>query len=147
MFLFFWMYRTIDMVWPLSAIKVYVMTHDNRFRYVITIVVIEISILNRLHLINSMSAVDIFKLYNYMYTLFSITNRSPAFKALRRFLQGFFVTMYKGACEQEVKSPGPQVEGLDALYAQARATCDNRLWQIRLNHEYSMTFSISPRKC
>ena len=35
-------------------------------------------------------------------------------------------------------------EGFDVLFAQARVHCDNKSRQVGLNHDYNVTFSISP---
>ena len=40
-----------------------------------------------------------------------------------------------------------QPDGFDVLLAQARVHCDNKPRQIGLNHDYNMTFLISPREC
>ena len=39
------------------------------------------------------------------------------------------------------------LEARAVLFAQARVHCDNKPRQIGLNHDYNMTFSISPREC
>ena len=52
------------------------------------------------------------------------------FKGLRPVLEGFVVTMHEGV-----------------LFAQAWVHGDNQPRQIGLNHDYNMTFSISPREC
>ena len=61
-------------------------------------------------------------------------------KGLRPILGGFVVTVHEGACET-----GSQIPNI--LFAQARGHCDNKPRQIGLNHDYNMTFSISPREC
>ena len=43
-----------------------------------------------------------------------------------------------------LKGLRPVLEGLDALFAQARVHCDNKPRHIGLNHDYNMTSSISP---
>ena len=67
-----------------------------------------------------------------MYVMFS---EIYSIKGLRLVLEGFVVTMHEGACET----------GFDVLFVQARVHCDNKTQQIGLNHDYNMTFSISPR--
>ena len=61
-------------------------------------------------------------------------------KGLRPVLEGFVVPMHEGACE--TRSQIPRVR--DVLFAQARVHWDNKPRQIGLNHDYNMTFSISP---
>ena len=64
-------------------------------------------------------------------------------KGLRPVLESFVVPMHEGACET-----GSQIlRALDVLFTQARMHWDNRPWQIGLNHDYNMTFSISPLEC
>ena len=63
------------------------------------------------------------------------------FKGLRPVLVGFVVTMHEGACKT-----GSQIAGFDVLFAQAQVHCDNKPRQIGLNHNYNMTFSISPHE-
>ena len=55
--------------------------------------------------------------------------------------------MHEGACETRRQIPRPLAKGFGVLFAQARVHCDNRPRQIGLNHNYNMTFSISPREC
>ena len=69
------------------------------------------------------------------------------FKGLRPVLEGFVVTMYEGACETGSQIPRAEPEGFEVLFAQARVHCDNKPRQIGLNHDYNMTFSISPSEC
>ena len=58
-------------------------------------------------------------------------------KGLRPVLEGFVVTMHEGACETGSQIPR----------ALAVRTGPDRPRQIRLNHDYDMTFSVSPREC
>ena len=76
------------------------------------------------------------------------------FKGLRPVLEGFVVTMHEGACETESQIPRALArgilltpEGFDVLFAQARVFCDSKPRQVGLNHDYNMTFPISPREC
>ena len=52
-------------------------------------------------------------------------------------MEGFIVTMPEGGAKQEIK--------IDVLLAQARMYCENQPRQSGLNHDYNMTFLISPR--
>ena len=69
------------------------------------------------------------------------------FVGFRPALRGFVVTMHEGACETGSQIPTALPEGFDVLYAQARVHCDNKPRQIGLNHNYSMTFLITPHGC
>ena len=67
-------------------------------------------------------------------------------KGLRPVLEGFVVSMHQDACETGGQIPRALSEGFDVLFAQARVHWDNKPRQIGLNHDYNMTFSISPRE-
>ena len=66
------------------------------------------------------------------------------FKGLSPVLEGFVVTMHSGLCEQYVQSLSLTASGFDLLFAQARVHCGNKPRQFGLNHDYDMTFLISP---
>ena len=55
--------------------------------------------------------------------------------------------MYESECKQGIKSRGRQAEKFDVLFAQAQVHCDNKPWQIGINHDYHMKFPISPCEC
>ena len=81
--------------------------------------------------------------YLYVITIEAVT----LVVGLRPALEGFVVTMHEGACETGSQIPTAQPEGFDVLFAQAQVHCDNKPWQIGLNHNYNMTFLISPHGC
>ena len=62
---------------------------------------------------------------------------------LKPLREGIVVTMHDGVCEYEVQCCGRGVEDLDVLLSKARVHCDNKPWQIGINHDYNMAFSIS----
>ena len=68
-------------------------------------------------------------------------------KGLRPVLEGFVVTMHEGACETGSQIPRALARGIWRTVRTNRVHCDNKPRQIGLNHDYNMTFSISPREC
>ena len=53
----------------------------------------------------------------------------------------------RGRVRNRKSNPDGVARGIGVLFAQARVHCDNKPRQIGLNHNYNMTFLISPHGC
>ena len=69
------------------------------------------------------------------------------FTGLWPVLEGFAVTMHEGACETRSQIPKALPWGIWRTVRTSPSVLWQQTWQIGLNLDYNMTFSISPREC
>ena len=74
-------------------------------------------------------------------------NLKNTIKGLRPVLEGFVVTMHEGACETGSQIPRALARGIWRTVRTSPSALWQQTRQIGLNHDYNMTFSISPREC
>ena len=69
------------------------------------------------------------------------------FKGLRPVLEGFVVSMHEGVCETGSQIPRALARGIWCTVRTSLSALGQQTPTDLINHDYNMTFSISPREC